>query len=163
MSSKKPRIIELTDLPRADPNLATVVPIACGSQVYAVYQVASDDWSDEGPCAAVAFDRCRTFLGTGPNDEALHNHPLFKYGLRHYAIQEVVDSPWVEERARLLHKDSAPHLFGDGQRHFVFALKENSFECTAESYSLLGMYPSYREAMEAVLARIADGLRDAQQ
>jgi hypothetical protein len=159
MSSKRPRIVELNDLPKANPNTASVVPIVCGAGVYAVYQVASDDLSDDAPCAVVSFEGCLSFLGDGPNDEALHNHPLFKCGLQPYAIQEVLDSPWVEERARLLHKDGNPHLFGDGQRHFIFALKENSFECAARSYSLLGSFPSYQEARDAVLARIAAGPR----
>lgn len=156
MSPRQPRVVELHDLPPADPNVARVVPILCGRAVYAVYQVASDGSSDDGPFAVVAFDGCRSFSGLGPNDEALHNHPLFGLGVMHCAIQEIVDSPWIVERARLLHKDGDPRRFADGQRHFLFALKENSFECTASGYSLLGVHPSYGEARAAVLARIAD-------
>lgn len=159
MKPRRTRVVELRDLPPADPNCASVVPIICGRAVYAVYLVASGGESDDGPYAVVAFDGCRSFLGGGPNDEALHRHPLFEHGVMHYAIQEIVDSPWVEERARLLHKDGDPGFFGDGQRHFLFALKEDSFECMANGYSLLGVYPSYGEARSAVLARIADGGR----
>lgn len=157
MNPRQPRVVELHDLPPADPNTARVIPILWDRAVHVVYQVASGGEADDGPFAVVSFDGCLGFLGFGPNDEALHRHPLFEHGVKHYAIQEIVDSPWVEERARLLHKDGDPRPFRDGQRHFLLAMKENSFECAARGYSLLGVYPSYGAARDAVIASILEG------
>ena len=162
VSSKQPRFVELADLPEADPNLASVFGIPCGAKLYVIYGTASDDPSDpseDESCAVVMFNNCESFLGRGPNDEAIRNHPLYGQGLMSYTIQEVCDSPWVDELVRMRHKDGLP-LFRNGQRHFLFALKEGSLELTAGSYSLVGQFSSYGEADEFVWARI---VQDAAQ
>lgn len=95
----------------------------------------------------VLFHGCSTIDPDGPNDEAFHNLPWFGLGLQHYTLQEIIESPWVRERARIRHKDGiyVPGMVDRG-RHFVLAFKENTIECIASSYELVGSFETVRMA-----------------
>ncbi len=82
-----------------------------------------------------------------PNDEAFHNHPLFSVGLQRYAMQKIVNSPWIRERAAIAHKEGDPDWMMIDRHHFLFAFKENYVECVAKSCTSLGTFPSLENAV----------------
>ncbi len=58
----------------------------------------------------IKFNGFAQFKFGNPNDEAIHGHPLYKLGLKHYSIQKVIDSEWIKELTRMnpvhpCHKD----------------------------------------------------------
>jgi hypothetical protein len=135
-----PCVIELTDLPKCEPNISLARVISGRGTVDVIYEL----WGER--FARVQFSGCSWFSLGGPNDEALRNHPLFSLGLKPYTLQEIVDSPFARERARVQHKDGLV-LDRFLRRHFVFALKEDCFECFASSYSLIGTYDDEQSAL----------------
>lgn len=137
-----PRVIKIIDLPECDPNISHSWVLAKGRNVVVIYDSKGTDWPDSDSWAVVRFDRCLTYQGGGPNDEALHNHPLYPSGLTFYSLQEVLDSPWLRAQATIADKSGDPSRLMQGQRHFAFAFKEELFECIAMSYSLVGLFDS---------------------
>lgn len=70
-----------------------------------------------------------------PNDEALHGHPLYKYGLSFYGIYEVQNSLWIEEiknvnKVHPGHRDSMYSAF----KHFIITYKDNTLEVLSEQF-----------------------------
>jgi hypothetical protein len=157
-SAEGPRVVELTDLPPAEPNCQTVNFVCAGGRVRLIYEVNPFLRPPKGTRGAdpsfvvVDLGHCYS-LATGPNDEALGNHPMAKHGLQAYAIQEVVNSPWIADRVRVLHKDGIidPRIHA-GLRHFVFAFKEGLFECLARGYRVVGTFPTEDDAWQAASA-----------
>lgn len=65
-----------------------------------------------------------------PSDEALAGHPMYSRGLRHYALFEVLNSPWPGDLARqnrstFPDNTSWPHR---PYRHFVVTFQDSTFE-----------------------------------
>ncbi len=81
---------------------------------------------------AVKFDSPRAHDLGGPNDEALHGHPLFERGLDAYGIYEVLGSSWIRamERMNSVHPRHRPERFAS-LRHFIFTFHDVTFECVA--------------------------------
>jgi hypothetical protein len=147
----EPRVVEINDLPRCEPNISQSRVFAAGPTVVILYDAVDENWPTSRTWAVVRFDGYLTYKGGGPNDEALHNHPLFPSGLEHYSLQEVIDSPWIRTESAIAHKSGDPTRMVAGQRHFVFALKEDLFECIADSYTLVGLYESYDTAFAGAI------------
>src|ERR1051325_1015658 len=125
------RLVELSDLPQAEPNTQEVDLIRLCGSVFLIYGhlIPEADWL-EGQFApydyqVVEFHRCTHLVAGGPNDEAIKNHWLHAHGLRAYMQCEVLGSPWIAERANVEFRDGVddPTWIKD-RRHFVFALKE---------------------------------------
>lgn len=125
------RFVELTDLPIPYDYAFPVV--FGGHNVHVIYRTDGCDCPPRDGFAVVEFALGRRLHDDSYDDEQLHRHPLFALGLMYYRIQEVIGSA---ER-----------------RHFVFALKEGSFDCIASSYRLVGEYPTMAEA-EAVVSEL---------
>lgn len=72
-----------------------------------------------------------------PNEENLSEHPLFSKGLDEcLGVGEVVNSLWkiaVIEKFPIL---ESCNLSNNGYKHFIFALKDNTFECIAKNLSV---------------------------
>lgn len=90
--------------------------------------------SDEG-IATIKFTKYAQFKFGNPNDEAITGHPLYKYGLQAYSIQEVINSNWIEELKRMNsvhphHKDSSFELY----KHFIFFFHDRCFEIVCEKF-----------------------------
>jgi hypothetical protein len=103
----------------------------------------------------VRFDSCIWFARGGPNDEALSNHPLSPLGLRPHSLQEVIQSPFIATRAAIqVRSGCAAPAHWTSVRHFVFAMKEDTFECLASTYTLIGSFPTLEEATSAARASL---------
>lgn len=152
------RVVELAEVPEPMAGGANEsVVIADGRRVALVYDVVHGAMPDEEGFAVVLFARCSQFLGGGPNDEAYGNHPLFEYGLGPYAAHEVVGSWWIEERGRINHKDGTFEWEGNKLRHFVFAMKEDMFECLAHGVEVVGVFATRAEAVTAAIRAVGLG------
>jgi len=153
----------LADLPPCEPNTSSALCVlAIEGTVWLAYDSRSPDSPDSDAFSVVRISHCSVFRGGGPNDEAFHNHPLYNVveGLSSYQIQEIVDSPWIEEQARILHKQRLPDAERTARtRHLFFALKEEVFECLAESYSVDGTFATPGEAVDAILRAAPGALR----
>lgn len=137
------RVIECTDLPRCQPNISRASSLHMGLLGFVAYDA-------EDAVALVRFDGCVQILA-GPNDEAFHRHRYYSHGLKHYTIQELIDSPWIEELSKTLDRDGRVDQM-PGMRHFVLAIKECAVDVAAELASCVGMFASHAEAMRAATA-----------
>lgn len=150
-----PRVVELVGVPRpmAGGALESVV-IANGFCVALVYEVFDRERPRAEAFAAVLFACCMQYLGGGPNDEAYGNHPFFENGLQPYAAQEVVGSPWIEERGRINDKDGTFDWDSNTLRHFVFVMKEDLFECLADEMQVIGVFEGRDEAVRVAMRSV---------
>lgn len=141
------RVEEVGDLPPAEPNMQDVDLLSVGHRTFLTYRVNPFTVDPRQGQALVKFVRCMQFQGGAPNDEALHNHPLFAHGLRPYAIHRVTNSPWAAERLRIADRVGRvnPERLAE-MTHYVCAFKEGTFECLAHAHALIGMFPSRKAA-----------------
>ena len=154
------RILELTDLPTAESTAQGVELISLCGVTLLLYEInphRGEEPRERPSYAVVDLGHCAS-IATGPNDEAFQNHPLYGYGMEFYAIQEVVNSPWIEERSKVMNKDRDPTYLRE-YRHFVFAFKEGMVECLSRSYRLAGTYPTYEDALRAAVGLAQAGRR----
>lgn len=151
-SNEAAKVVELTDLPPPEPNIQDVQFMMFNGRAHVIY--LTNRAPHEYDFVVVEFSGVADVVGGGPNDEAFHNHALARYGLKHYSLQEVVNSPWRRERALIRHKDRVVTPRALALRHFVFSFKEGTFECLAEKYALVGRYSDFDSAFREAAARI---------
>jgi hypothetical protein len=64
-------------------------------------RVVSPDDGHLSPLAVIEMWGCAEIRFGGPNDEAIHGHPLDGKGLDGYRAHEVVNSAWIEEAIKV--------------------------------------------------------------
>jgi hypothetical protein len=146
----EPSFVEIKDLPTCCPGTSSATVLAYSGTVRLMYETRDSPWPDSDSWAVIRFHDCGPYHGGGPNDEAVHNHRLYKHGLLGYSIQEVLNSPWLREQNALKHRDGNPDTPLARRRHFILALKETLFECAADGYSLVGEFNSSEAAYRAL-------------
>lgn len=113
--------------------------------------------SDQTPADMLEF----TFLGChavrigGPNDEALHGHPLYDKGLDGYGPHLVHNSDWIAEQEAI--NSVHEHHKGDWHErlnHYFFVFHDEVFEALARSVDV----QSHRATMADCLSRAAQVL-----
>jgi hypothetical protein len=148
-----PRIVIVEDWPPPD-TVTSAVVWAGPSGLMVGYGTG------EGKAAVITFPNWSDVKAGGPNDEALGGHPLYEYGLKHYSIHRVENSPWLDEldRQNSAHPQHSSARFRASKVHYIFALKEETVEClVGESNSQRGtaeVFGSAYEAMQHVKRRI---------
>jgi hypothetical protein len=139
----KPRIVLVQDWPPPDTVERALV-------VVGAFRAMVGYGTGDGAFAVISFGgRCDIKVG-GPNDEALDGHPLYRYGLKHYSIHRVDNSPWLHdlERQNSAHPAHNAERFLSGMAHYVFALKEQTVECVVhESETKVEVFESRRAAV----------------
>jgi len=67
-----------------------------------------------------------------PNDEVLHGHPLWGYGLELYGAHVVANSPWIKELMGInrVHEQFSESRWTD-KRHYLLAFHDETVECVA--------------------------------
>ena len=148
MKSFKASVVELSDLPPPEPNTQDVVLLRVDHATFVTYEVNPYSGHPMQGHVLIRLLACTTFQGGGPNDDALDNHPAAHFGLRPYAVQEVVNSPWITERLRIQNKDgvASPEMV-QSCRHIVFAFKEGLLECIIRGYEVVGVFTTRKEAL----------------
>ncbi|WP_371502683.1 hypothetical protein OG871_36375 [Kitasatospora sp. NBC_00374] len=91
----------------------------------------------------------------GPNDEALHGHPLSDRGLEPYRAHEVHNSSWITEAERINSVHSG-HLGGwhRRMRHYVLTFHDQTLECLAKDLRLEQLTCAFPEAVGQVAAML---------
>ncbi|MGH3187120.1 MAG: hypothetical protein ACRDOL_07665 [Streptosporangiaceae bacterium] len=115
--------------------------------------------ADESPSLFVVIELrgCAEIRFGGPNDEALHGHPLHGRGLAAYRAHEVVNSAWIEEAIKVnsVHPHHSDASFRQ-LRHYALLFHDEMLEALArgiESRVVEG-------TMRAILADLVDSLID---
>ncbi len=149
----KANVIVVKEWPEPD-TVSPATTVMLGSKLVVGYGTGEDQY------ALISFNSATNVKVGGPNDEALHGHPLYSCGLKHYAIHRIEGSPWLEE----LEGQNAVHSQHDRQRflqnkvHYLFALKEETVECivrerAGESPSV-EVFSSYQTALQSLRERV---------
>ena len=106
--------------------------------------------------AVITFPLCFDVRAGGPNDETLHGHSLYRYGLKHYSVHRIEQSPWLQEleRQNAVHPLHSKGSFMKDKVHYLFALKEETVECivkeTATTQAQIEVFPSQKEAFDRI-------------
>ncbi len=163
----KDTVQELTDVPQS--SVGAPCPMILGGEgyLYLAYfleerepiwdgktiRVVGEKSLDE-PVALVRFTRVCAHMFGPPNDESFSGHPLASRGLRPYRVHEVRDSSWIRrlERMNSVHPFHRSERFA-GDRHFIFAFHDSTFECVALEFSV----SVHAGSVVEVLARSLDG------
>ncbi len=94
---------------------------------------------DQENAVMFAFKDCRCAIKGEPNDEARSGHPLYAKELADILWAGIVrNSSWIDR----LEKQNSVHPYHNPARyqalnHYILVLKEDTFECIAESVSLI--------------------------
>ena len=159
-------VLGLGDVPRPSVEAPCPIVLADDDHLFVLYVLQSkpegwyDSWvkmissdSEGEPFVIIVFQHPLAYYHGTLEDEALHGQPLSRRGLRPHGAFEIENSPWREalfkmRRMQAAHRIENYHLY----RHFVLAFRETTFECLAESYSILIGNGSLPEAAARVLA-----------
>src|SRR5215472_7277768 len=89
--------------------------------------------------ALVKFEHVLQFRFGYPNDEALHGHPLYNFGLRHYGFYLVEKSPLVAEieNQNRVHIHYKPGMYA-GFRHWIVTFPDEILEVIALRAAIVG-------------------------
>lgn len=76
-----------------------------------------------------------------PNDEVCNGHRYYKYGIKPYAIYEVLNSDWIKkiEKGNSIHPYHSPTLFKD-DKHYVFYFHDSCFEIISTKFDVEFFY-----------------------
>jgi hypothetical protein len=162
----KDTIVELKGAPQSDIGAPLPFVWADDYRLILEYLVSEPDpkWdgsyvnvvSPDTPGALVAivrFKRPYVHMFGPPNDEAFHGHPLASRGLTPYAAFEVINSSWLRhlEKMNSVHPYHNRERFMENRHHFVFGFHDSTFECIAESFSVILQRGSLTSSIEHVL------------
>ncbi len=143
------RVRPLMDIPSPEPDLAGGRLLRGTARSVLVYDVKSAPGSEGRQAAVVQFERCLEVLVASRHDDGFANHSLRPQIGLHTQV-EVLESPWLFEWGRVA---GAAERVMTGQRHFVFSFADDTFECIASHYIVVGVFPLL-EAIESAV-RIA--------
>jgi hypothetical protein len=125
----RPEIIEI-DAP-AMAGGANEPQIHAGRSLRIAYRASCDMLEEKW--VVVTFERYSKFCFGHPNEEVLHGHPLYAYGLKFYSVHEVRNSPWIEEIEKInsVHSRHSKALFAD-DRHWIFTFQDETLEVISD-------------------------------
>ena len=97
-----------------------------------------------------------------PNDEGMQEHPLWAFGLsKAGSVVVVKNSSWVCElesqklasRRRIWGENPVATWDDFNFRHFLVALKDNTFECVAKDLKVIGYVKEFDDGISVVKKR----------
>lgn len=105
----------------------------------------------------VAFTGCVSARMGGPNDEALHGHPLYEHGLKFYEAHRVANSPWLAEQRAI----NAVHEYHDDRgwdryNHYLLAFHDEMVEALATSIAARRLPGSMAEELARLASEMAE-------
>jgi len=115
--------------------------------------------SDEEASALLVIEiaRCHDIRYGGPNDEAIHGHPLHGKGLSSYRVHEVHNSEWLESviRVNAVH----PHHSDEPFRrlhHYVLSFHDEMIEALGQNIQATRVVGTFRSVLFDLVSRIVD-------
>ena len=133
------RIEEWAGSPPMDPGAPVPAISVCDDQLHVAYAVSRSDPANEREFAVVRFDGVLQHTFGYPNNEALGGPPLYSKGLKFYAFNEVVGSPYLLE----LGKRNARNFPGTRDRftqlrHWIVPFHDETLEVVGDAVVYLG-------------------------
>lgn len=94
----------------------------------------------------------------GANDEALHGHPLYAAGLRHYQAHEIHSSQLVAEmeRRNRVHPHHRPEAFRS-LRHLIITFHDETFDCVCRSWTSGTITTSFEDGLAMAATALRTG------
>lgn len=162
------KIIEFDLGCRPSPSVPAETLLQDGSATFLLFWAVSNELDERGKLRdlGVAVVQCQGCVMSRfgyPNDEGLPEHPLYREGISnaHSPIMEVLDSLWADElksqmeasRKRIWKPVGLPPSTWSERplRHFLITLKERTFECLAQTLTVVRFYGTFDEAFAHVL------------
>lgn len=143
--------------------------VSNGSKAVLVCRATGTNPNWDGTCVAVVspsdqtpakmleftFTGCHAVKIGGPNDEALHGHPLYNSGLDGYQPHVIHNSEWIRAQEAI----NSVHPAHKGRwherlNHYFFVFHDEMFEALAQSVSVR----SVRATMGECLSRAAEAI-----
>lgn len=126
-----------------------------------------EPFSSQGEVVVVECVRCAATKFGYPNDEGLPEHPHYGDGISDAKSSVLYsdDTPWLADVLNQIHGSSkriwgargvdTPRL-SDSRYHFIFTLKEATFECIASGLKVSMTATSFDDAYAYVRRRFAE-------
>jgi len=114
------------------------------TQLFVAYMVSEpQSISGNEEYAVVRFDGvCQHTFGY-PNDEALGGHPLYSVGLKFYAFNEVLSSPYLGELGtRNAKRFPGTEIHYTSLKHWIVTFHDETLEVIGHSVAFLGVVPA---------------------
>jgi hypothetical protein len=151
------RIEEWSGAPHMDTGAPMPAIVVLEAQLYVAYMVSAAELPTEFEerFAVVRFDGVLQHTFGYPNDEALPGHPLYPAGLKYYAFNEVVGSPYLRglgERNAKTFPGTQEHYIK--RRHWIVAFHDETLEVVGDSVTYLGTEDA-RSARDAIAQHAA--------
>lgn len=91
---------------------------------------------DDSGKAKLKFDNVIQHTFGFPNDEALPGHRYYTFGLKYYAMIEVLNSDIIEKikKENSVHPRHNDKMY-DSYRHFIFTFHDSTLELIAKDFS----------------------------
>ena len=101
------------------------------------------------------FAGCHAVKIGGPNDEALHGHPLYNRGLDGYRPHLIHNSDWIKEQ-EAINSVHPYHTGGWSERlnHYFFVFHDEMFEALAKSVSARSVRATLTECLRRSAAAV---------
>lgn len=128
--------IVTVDVPPMDTGVPVPRLVSDGASAAIVYRTPGRTMEEMVPAAVSFFGISHMTFGY-PNDEGLVSHPLEKYGLGYYDLQEVYESPSIEQFIEMLKVTYSPETDFSGLRHFIWVFHDETFETICSGFKVL--------------------------
>lgn len=135
------RVVELDTIPKPEVGAPSPVLRADEREACISYFTRGTPADINGdPFVSVTFRGYNALTFGRPDDEALHQHPLYERGLNSYGAFEVEQSSWVRALERM--NEQPTSVRPTGLRHFVLTFHDSMFECAAYEFEVAFKTPA---------------------
>ncbi len=126
------------------------VVISDGLNIYLIYPTSKHDQT-----AILKFSNCESVKYGSPNDEVFDGWELSVYGVEPGDASIVKNSPWVDElkTINMIHSQFDENYW-NSLNHFIFSMKDYTFECVAEDIHSEVFSGSTKEAIVEISGRL---------
>jgi hypothetical protein len=133
-----PIIERWAEPPEMDPE-ATRPELYFSGDLYSSYYLPDSGVMGSEQIAVLRFHGVLHFGMGHPNDEVLHGHPLYQYGLHHYGFFRVLNSPLIAEiegrnAVHILHHEGMYSKF----KHWIATFHDEMLEVLSIDASFIG-------------------------
>jgi hypothetical protein len=126
----EPHLVPWLEPPQMDPGSPSPAVRSDAHGLFCAYHT-TESASDAGT-AVLRFEHVLQYRFGYPNDEALHGHRLFKFGLKHYGFYVVEHSPLIAEidNQNRVHSAYRPGMYAKFE-HWIITFHDETLEVIA--------------------------------
>jgi hypothetical protein len=132
------RLVPWLEPPQMDTGAPCPAVHSDEDRLFCAYYISRRE-TPEDSVAVLKFEGVLQFRLGYPNDEALHGHPLYRFGLRHYGFYLVENSPIIAEieLQNRVHSAHKPGIYS-GFRHWIITFHDETLEVVALHGGVVG-------------------------